>query len=49
MIYNDPVKNPFNDWLKDYGVYVAISIAVILLIIVITLLVMNKHNSKPKK
>lgn len=39
---SDPVKNPFNDWLKTNAIYVAISIAAILLIIIAVLFILSK-------
>ena len=40
--FADPVKNPFNDWLRVNGIYVAIGVAVVLLIIVGILFLLSK-------
>ena len=40
--FADPVKNPFNDWLRVNGIYVAIGAAVVLLIIVGVLFLLSK-------
>ena len=40
----DPVKNPFNDWLKVNGVWVAVGIAAVLLIIVGVLILLSKNK-----
>ena len=38
----DPVKNPFNDWLRANGIYVAIGVAVTILVIVGVLFLLSK-------
>ena len=38
----DPVKNPFNDWLKVNGVWVAVGVAAALLIIIGVLYILSK-------
>ena len=38
----DPVKNPFNDWLKVNGVWVAAGVAAALLIIIGVLYILSK-------
>ena len=38
----DPVKNPFNDWLKVNGVWVAVGVAAALLILVGVLVLLSK-------
>ena len=38
----DPVKNPFNDWLRVNGVWVAVGVAAALLIIVGVLVILSK-------
>ena len=40
--FADPVKNQFNDWLRAYGIYVAIGVAVTILIIVGVLFILSK-------
>ena len=40
----DPVKNPFNDWLKVNGVWVAVGVAAVLLIIVGVLILLSKNK-----
>jgi len=42
FIFADPVKNPFNDWLKVNGVWVAVAIAAALLVIVGVLVILSK-------
>jgi len=42
FVFADPVKNPFNDWLKINGVWVAVTIAAALLIIVGVLVILSK-------
>ena len=42
----DPVKNPFNDWLRVNGIYVAIGVAVTLLIIIGVLVLISKFNKE---
>ena len=38
----DPVKNPFNDWLRVNGVWVAVGVAAALLILVGVLVLLSK-------
>ena len=38
----DPVKNPFNEWLRVNGVWVAVGVATALLIIVGVLVILSK-------
>ena len=38
----DPVRNPFNDWLRVNGVWVAVGVAAALLIIVGVLVILSK-------
>ena len=40
--FADPVKNPFNDWLRANGFYVAIGVAVTILVIVGVLFLLSK-------
>jgi hypothetical protein len=42
MLVKDPVTNPFNEWLVKYGMYVAIGVASVILIIVAILFIMSK-------
>ena len=42
ITFADPVKNPFNDWLRANGVWVAVSTAVILLLVVTILVILSK-------
>lgn len=42
----DPIINPFNEWLRNNGMYVAITVAAILIVIVLVLLLLNKKSSK---
>ena len=45
MIFaKDPVINPFNEWLAKNGMYVAICVAAILLIIVTALILTSKSK-----
>lgn len=47
-IFNDvdPTTNPFNDFMKNYGMWIAIGIAVLVLLIVLILfLASSKHKS----
>ena len=37
----DPVTNPFNNWLKANGIYVAIGFAALLLIIVVVIVILS--------
>lgn len=47
----DPTVNPFNDFLKNYGIFLAIGVAVVVLTIVIILLLLQKRKQivEPKK
>ena len=40
----DSITNPFNDWLAKNGIYVAIGVAIVLLIIVGILFLMSKSK-----
>ena len=42
LVFADPVKNPFNDWLKANGVWVAVGVAAALLIIIRVLVILSK-------
>ena len=42
ITFADPVKNPFNDWLRANGVWVAVIIAAALLVIVGVIVVLSK-------
>ncbi len=42
LFASDPVNNPFNSWLRANGIYVAIGVAVALLIIVGVLFLLSK-------
>ena len=42
MLFADPVKNPFNDWLKINGVWVAVGVAAALLIVIGILFILSK-------
>ena len=42
ITFADPVKNPFNDWLRANGVWVAVIIASILLVVVGVIVVLSK-------
>ena len=42
LVFADPVKNPFNDWLKANGVWVAVGVAAVLLIIIGVLVILSK-------
>ena len=42
LILADPVKNPFNDWLRANGIYLAIGVAAAILIIVGVLVLLSK-------
>lgn len=44
MFAKDPVTNPFNEWLAKNGIYVAIGVAAVLLIIVGILFLMSKSK-----
>ena len=44
MFAKDPVTNPFNEWLAKNGMYVAIGVAVLLLIIVGVLILLSKSK-----
>lgn len=45
MIFlSDPVTNPFNNWLKDNAIYVAIGVAAVLLIVIGVLLILNRKK-----
>jgi len=41
---NDPVKIPFNDWLMKNGIYLAIGVAALLLIIVTIIILVSKSK-----
>ena len=43
MIFaKDPVKNPFNDWLRVHGVWVAVAVAATLIVIVSVIYILSK-------
>ena len=44
--FADPVKNPFNDWLRANGIYVAIGVAATLIVIIGVLVLLSKINKK---
>lgn len=44
ILSGDPVTNNFNNWLRDYGMFLAIGVAVILLFVVAVILINNKKN-----
>ena len=45
MIFaKDSITNPFNDWLAKNGIYVAIGVAVVLLLIIGVLFLMSKSK-----
>ena len=47
MIFaKDPVTNPFNEWLSKNGVWVAVGVAAILLIIVGVLFILSKSKKR---
>ena len=48
LLNGDPQRSAFNEWLKANGTYVAIAIAGVLLIVLITLLFINFKNKKKK-
>ena len=43
-ILADPVTSPFNNWLKANGVYVAIAVAILLLLIVGIVFLLSKNR-----
>lgn len=43
---SNPIKNPFNEFLKDNGLVIALSIAALLVIVVATLLILNKKKER---
>ena len=45
FVLADPVKNPFNDWLKANGVWVAVVTAAALLIIIGVLVILSKTKN----
>ena len=46
ILANDPVTNPFNNWLKANGIYVAIGFAALLLIIVIVIFILSLKKNR---
>ena len=42
MLFADPVNNPFNNWLRNNGVWVAVGVAAALLIIIGVLVLLSK-------
>lgn len=46
LTVRDPEKNLFNDWLQSNGIYVALGVAAVLLIIVGVLLIMNAKKKR---
>ena len=42
LFYKDPQINPFNEWLKANGIYVALGVAGLLLIIVAVIFILSK-------
>lgn len=45
---SDPVKNPFNDWLKANGIYLAIGVAIVIILVLLIVLMVN-FSKKGKK
>ena len=47
----DPTINPFNEFLKNYGVFLAIGVAVVVLSVIIILLLLQKRKGvvEPRK
>ena len=41
MYLKDPITNPFSDWLKANGVYVAIAVAAVLVVIVLVIFLLS--------
>ncbi len=41
-LFADPFNIPFNDWLKNNGVWVAVSIAALILIVIGILILLSK-------
>ena len=42
LLAKDPAVNPFSDWLKVNGIYVAIGVAIALVIIISVLFILSK-------
>ena len=46
ILAKDSITNPFNDWLAKNGMYVAIAVAALILIIVGILFFMSKSKKR---
>ena len=46
ILARDSITNPFNDWLAKNGIWVAIGVAVVLLIVVGVLVIMSKSKKR---
>lgn len=46
----DPTTNPFNDFLKDYGIYLALAVAgvVLITVLVFVFLALKRRKATPK-
>ena len=46
----DPTTNPFNDFLKDYGIYLALAVAgvVLITVLVFVFLALKRRKAAPK-
>ena len=46
----DPTTNPFNDFLKDYGIYLALAVAgvVLIAVLVFVFLALKRRKAAPK-
>ena len=42
----DPVTNPFNNWLKANGIWVAVGFAGLLLIIVLVIFILSRNKNR---
>ena len=46
ILAKDSITNPFNDWLAKNGIWVAIGVAVVLLIVIGVLFFMSKSKKR---
>lgn len=48
ILSGNPIESPFNEWLSKNGTWLAVGVAAVLLIVVITILTINlvKKNRK---
>ena len=45
-LFGDPVINPFNEWLRTNGVWVAVGVAIVLLTMIIVVYIQSKNKKR---